>query len=106
MARERVAKVSDVPEGRGLRVEVGGHEIGLFRVGDSFYAIENACPHAGFPLSEGLLEGHKVICTAHGWEFDVRTGSSADALVAEPLGCYRVSVEDDEIWIEVPGAAS
>jgi len=103
MAFERVAKASEVPDGSGLRVRVGERELGIFRVGDDYYAIDNACPHAGYPLSEGLLEGHTVICTAHGWEFDVRTGLGAGAnFMTTPLGCYRIQREGEDLLIEVP----
>ena len=50
MAFERVAGISDLPKHGGLRVEVGGREIGLWQVGGRVYAMENLCPHAGFPL--------------------------------------------------------
>ncbi|MBW2421912.1 MAG: Rieske 2Fe-2S domain-containing protein, partial [Deltaproteobacteria bacterium] len=36
--------------------------------------MENRCPHAGDPLSEGIVEGSTVMCRAHGWKFDIRTG--------------------------------
>jgi nitrite reductase/ring-hydroxylating ferredoxin subunit len=101
MAFQRVAKTGDVPTGRGLAVRVGAREIGLFRVGDRYYAIDNACPHAGAPLSEGDLEGSKVICSAHGWEFDVCSGISTDQSFVAPLPCFAVRVEGDEILIDV-----
>ena len=69
-----VARADQIPEGRGLMVELDGIELGLFRVGGRFFALENRCPHAGAPLSEGSLAGCIVTCAAHGWEFDLRTG--------------------------------
>ena len=52
MAYQKVAQTSDLPLGRGLCVKVDGIDIGLFRVGDDIYAMENRCPHADDPLSE------------------------------------------------------
>ncbi len=101
MARERIGKTSDVPEGRGLRVTAHGRDIAVFCVDDEYFAIDNACPHAGFPLSEGLLEGHTIICTAHGWEFDVRTGLGGQNTFSPPLGCFSVERDGDDLWIEV-----
>ena len=100
MAFQRVAKASDVPDGCGLRVRVGDRELGIFRVGDAYFAIDNFCPHAGYPLSEGLLEGHTIVCTAHGWEFDVRTGLGGPGTQTAPLACYRVRLEGDDLWVE------
>ncbi len=70
----RVATMSQLPAGRGLCVRIGGIDIGLFKVGSEVHAMENRCPHAGDPLSEGMLDGAIVTCAGHGWEFDVRTG--------------------------------
>lgn len=102
MAFQRVAKTADVPSGRGLAVRVGGRELGIFRVGDRYHAIENACPHAGAPLSEGELEGSTVICAAHGWEFDVCSGIAGSHSFVAPIPCFAVHVEGDEIFVD-PG---
>ena len=100
MAFQRVARVSEIPEGRGLCVRVDGLEIGLFRVGDAVHAMENACPHRGLPLSEGRLEGAIVECEAHGWTFDVRTGFRPDDADGFPVPCFAVRVEDGEVWVD------
>lgn len=101
MAFERVAKLSDVPRGRGLRVRVGELEVGLFRVQDAIYAMENRCPHGDSPLSEGELNGCVVVCAAHGWDFDVRTGFKPGDPDGFPVPCFAVRVEGDEIWVDV-----
>lgn len=106
MAFQRVAKTSDVPAGRGLAVRVGGREIGIFRVGDRYHALDNACPHAGAPLSEGDLEGPIILCSAHGWQFDVTSGISTDQSFVAPIPCFAVRVEGDEILVDLgPGPA-
>ncbi|MFP6655070.1 MAG: Rieske 2Fe-2S domain-containing protein, partial [Myxococcota bacterium] len=66
-----VAQIDEIPEGRGLRVRIEELDVGLYRVGDRVFAMEDNCPHAGFPLSEGELEGCTIICKAHGWPFDI-----------------------------------
>lgn len=101
LAFRRVAREEDVPTGRGLRVVLGELEIGLFRVGDAIHAMENACPHAGLPLSEGLLEGCVVTCTAHGWRFDVRSGFPPDDDDGFPIPCFPVRVAEGEVHVDV-----
>jgi nitrite reductase/ring-hydroxylating ferredoxin subunit len=76
-------------------------EIGLFRVGDHVYAMENTCPHAGDPLSEGVLEGCVVVCPAHGWDFDVRTGFKPGDPDGFPIPCFGVRVLAGEVWVDV-----
>jgi nitrite reductase/ring-hydroxylating ferredoxin subunit len=101
MAFVSVARIADIPRDRGLCVEVDGIEVGLFRVGDAVYAMENRCPHAGFPLSEGELEGHVVVCKAHGWPFDVRTGFDPDDADGFPIPCFAVEVEDGDVRVDL-----
>jgi nitrite reductase (NADH) small subunit len=98
---ERVARLGEVPESRGLCVRIRGIEVGLFRVGDEVYAMENRCPHAGDPLSEGVLDGAIVVCRAHGWDFDVRTGFRPDFEDGFPIPCFRVRVEEEEVHVDI-----
>ena len=52
-----VARLTEIPNDRGLCVSVEGVDVGLYRVGERVYAMEDTCPHAGFPLSKGEFEG-------------------------------------------------
>ncbi len=60
------------PLSEAERTEREGLAIGLYRDGDQVYAMEDACPHAGFPLSRGTFENCVIVCDAHGWPFDGR----------------------------------
>ena len=104
--------VSELPPGSRKIVEVEGQSIGVFHVGEEFYALKNRCPHQGAPLCLGSLkgtalpsapgeyrwgrEGEILRCPWHGWEFDVTTGQS----VWNPHRCrvrsYEVTVEPGE----------
>lgn len=101
MAFQRAARLDEIPEGRGLCVRFGELEVGLFRVGDAVHAMENLCPHAGYPLSEGPLHGAIVECPGHGWDFDVRTGSKPGNADGWPIPCFAVRVEDGAVWVDV-----
>ena len=95
-----VARAEDVPEGRGLRVQVGPIEIGIFRADTSFFAIENACPHAGVALSEGTVERCVVTCPAHGFQYDLRTGHSVDGADGFPIPRFAIVERHGGLWIE------
>jgi nitrite reductase/ring-hydroxylating ferredoxin subunit len=101
MGFRRAAAVSDIPEDRGLCVFVEGHDIGLFRVRGEVRAIDNACPHAGYPLCQGAFDGTVVICPAHGWEFDLRTGASPQDPRTPLLESYPVRIEGNEVFVYV-----
>jgi nitrite reductase/ring-hydroxylating ferredoxin subunit len=96
-----VARLDQIPQDRGLRVVIDGIGIGLYRVGDAIHAMEDACPHAGYPLSEGELAGSVIACRAHGWPFDVRTGFDPDNADGFPVPCFAVEVEGNEVRIDL-----
>jgi nitrite reductase/ring-hydroxylating ferredoxin subunit len=66
-----------VPETGGLRVLVDGRAVALFRDRGAIVAFDDACPHAGAPLSEGVCREGQVVCAWHGFRFDARTGACA-----------------------------
>ena len=94
-----VGKVENVPPGRGATVKLkDGTEVALFKVGGTFHAIENFCPHKGYPLADSRLYGGIVECDLHGWRFDV---SSGECLTKKDcsLESYEVVIEDG--WIKI-----
>ena len=96
-----VAKRSEIPEGSGLCVEVEGKRIALFRLGKAVCAIDDACPHANGPLSEGSLEGAVVECPWHGSRFNVSTGEVTRRPAARGVATYVVRVTGEEVEVEL-----
>ena len=93
-----VGRIEDLRPNTSIRFELpDGNELAVYNVDGEFYAIENACPHRGAPLSEGVLCGHIIECGLHGWQFDVRNGECLT--VPETIRTYEVSVEDQLIKI-------
>ncbi|MCH7602320.1 MAG: nitrite reductase (NAD(P)H) small subunit, partial [Planctomycetes bacterium] len=48
----KVAKITDIAEGKGLCVEVNGKKVGLFNLGGEVFAIDDICTHAHASLSD------------------------------------------------------
>lgn len=94
-----------VREGRGLVVQVGNHEVALFRAGDEIHAIDNACPHAGGPLGEGTVADGCVICPLHEWKFDLCTGAGVEPTRAA-VARYRTRIENEKVLVQLGGRAS
>lgn len=97
----RLAPLSELPDGRGVRVEVGDHRIAVFRIGDDVYAIGDRCSHAEASLAEGELFGTDVECPRHGSEFDLRTGAPASLPATRPVPVYEAVVRDGEVFVEI-----
>jgi nitrite reductase/ring-hydroxylating ferredoxin subunit len=96
-----VAKVGDIPEGEIRAYEVGGEDVAIANVGGSFYAFNDECTHAGCSLAEGDLDETTVTCACHGSEFDVTTGDVLGGPAMEPVESYDLTVEGDEIRVEL-----
>ena len=74
----------------------------LANVGGTIYAMRGVCNHAGGPLAEGTLEGEIITCPWHGSKWDVKTGKCTEfAIDLDPEPVYKVTVEGDDIYIEV-----
>lgn len=96
-----IGQAEALPAGRGATIQLkDGSEVALFNANGNFYAIENFCPHRGYPLADSRLYGETVECDVHGWEFDLKTGEClTDANC--PLETYEVTIEDGMIKILV-----
>jgi nitrite reductase/ring-hydroxylating ferredoxin subunit len=85
----RRVNANELPEGGLTATKVGENEILLAKVDGKIYAIDNACGHLAYPLSEGRLDGHIVTCAWHFAQFDVRTGevvrAGIDFEILKPL---------------------
>jgi nitrite reductase/ring-hydroxylating ferredoxin subunit len=97
-----VCRRRDVPDGRGWPVRVEGRPIAIFGVGDTLYAIDNACRHNGSPLDDGFVEEGCVTCPWHGWRYELATGKQVLLFgTTKGLRTYPVSVADEMVSILV-----
>jgi nitrite reductase/ring-hydroxylating ferredoxin subunit len=65
---------------------------------EQVFALDNRCPHMGFPLSKGSLHDGLLTCHWHHARFDVCSGSAFD-LWADDTPVFTVCVEGDDIWV-------
>jgi 3-phenylpropionate/trans-cinnamate dioxygenase ferredoxin subunit len=84
-------------------VIIGDLEIALARLDDGLWvAFDNMCTHEECPLSEGDLEGGRIVCPCHSSAFDVRTGAVRHGPAYIPLAVYPVRVQNGELQVELP----
>lgn len=58
-----------------LAADDDGKPVAVARLADgSTVILPDTCPHDGGLLSDGFVEGQRIVCARHGWEFDGRTG--------------------------------
>jgi nitrite reductase (NADH) small subunit len=99
MGFEKVAETESIPSGQGLVVEAGGKQIAVFNCEGRFYGTQNACPHRGGPLADGLLEGTVLSCPWHGYEFDVTSGE-CHTNPKTPIKTFAVKVEGNAVLVD------
>ncbi|MBI4465067.1 MAG: non-heme iron oxygenase ferredoxin subunit [Acidobacteria bacterium] len=96
----KVAAVSDVEPGKVKEYTVNGKVIALCNVEGEFYALDNVCLHRGGPLGQGYIDGDKVECPWHGWQYSVKTGAISYN-PAMKVATYEVKVEGSDVLVAV-----
>lgn len=76
------------------------------------FALRDACPHRGMPLSSGHFDGRQVECSYHGWRFDGQSGqcqlvpslTSDQNLKIDRIyaGSYACEEHDSFVWVFIP----
>lgn len=86
-----------------LTVNHPPRQIVVFTVDDRHFAIDNRCPHEGYPLSAGTLQGEDsdcvVTCNWHNWKFRLSDGECL--LGGDHVRSYPTRIEAGQLWIDV-----
>jgi 3-phenylpropionate/trans-cinnamate dioxygenase ferredoxin subunit len=98
-----IAPLTELPDGRGVRVEVEGERVALFRLGGAVHAIGDRCSHAEASLAEGEVFDGEVECPRHGSVFDLATGEPGSLPATTAVAVYPVSVRDGVVYLTIEG---
>jgi nitrite reductase/ring-hydroxylating ferredoxin subunit len=83
-------------------LDVDGHRIGLFKVDEDIYAMDDICTHGNALLSDGEMDGHGIECPLHAGLFDVRDGRAMCAPLTRDARCHAVKVEAGVVYVAAP----
>jgi nitrite reductase (NADH) small subunit len=73
----RIGDVQELPApGEAKEFLCGSKTLCVANVNGRYAAVDNFCPHRGGPLGQGIVEGSKIVCPWHGWEFELETGNN------------------------------
>ena len=61
------------------------------------FALDNRCPHMGFPLERGSVEDGILTCHWHHARFDLESGCTFD-LWADDVPICPVEMRNGEVW--------
>src|SRR6266516_2729833 len=98
--RERAASLEELRAKGRLVVGLNGHTVCLLAEGDEVYAVDNRCPHMGFPLHRGTLRDGILICHWHHARFDLATGGTFDQW-ADDVRVFPVELRDGDVWVDL-----
>jgi apoptosis-inducing factor 3 len=90
---------SKLTDGGMILGRVGEEEVVLARSGDELFAIRAHCSHYRGPLVQGLIVGDTVRCPWHHACFSLRTGEALRAPALDPIACWRVDREGDQVFV-------
>jgi nitrite reductase/ring-hydroxylating ferredoxin subunit len=95
-----LCSVNDLQESVGKKFIVNDIEIAVFKINSEVFVVGNICPHQQTHLIfDGFIEDEFVVCPAHGWKFNLRTGKKDSG--SNGLQVYTVEVVDDKVYVKV-----
>src|SRR5260370_2686265 len=96
----RVAAKAQLEAKGRLTVTCEGHVIALFESAGRVFAVDNRCPHMGFPLDRGTVRDCILTCHWHHARFDLESGGTFDQW-ADDVRAFPVKIEGGDIWIDL-----
>jgi len=98
--RVRAASLEELRAAGLLVVHLDRHTLCLFADEEEVYAVDNRCPHMGFPLHRGSVCDGILTCHWHHARFDLATGGTFDQF-ADELRRFPVSLDGDNVLVDL-----
>lgn len=95
----RVGTLDEVKKKGCMVVSGEDRPIAVFYHEDEVRAVDNRCPHMGFPLHKGTVTDGILTCHWHHARFDLSSGCTFD-LFADDVPTCATEIRDGEVWIE------
>ena len=95
----RVGSIDELKTGGCRVVTGGGHAIAVFHHDGRVYAVDNRCPHMGFPLDRGSVKDGILTCHWHNARFDLASGGTFNPF-ADDVRSFPVTIVDGQVWVD------
>ena len=97
---QQICFLKDLQENVGKRFIVNDVEIAVFLVNKKVYVLGNICPHQHSALIyDGFIEDEYVVCPAHGWMFNLKSGKSPTG--GKGLETYESKIIAEQVYVKV-----
>ena len=100
-----VARLADLQQRKVVVVQGPDRPIAVFAHDGKVSAVDNRCPHLGFPLHRGTVEDGILTCHWHHARFDLASGCTFD-LWADDVPHYEVVVQDGHVYVDAAQATA
>lgn len=95
---KKLCKLNELQENHGKRFIVDDNEVAVFKIEKDVFALNNICPHQHTALIyDGFIEDDCVVCPAHGWMFNLRTGKRPTG--SSGVDSYPVKILNDDVYV-------
>ena len=100
-----VANTREIEAAGGrLSVTVKKYTVAIFIYDSKVYAVDNRCPHMGFPLNQGTVKDGILTCHWHHARFDLMNGGTFDQWAGD-VTSFPVEIRNEnEVWIDISAA--
>ena len=95
----RGGSIDELKTGGCRVVTGGGHAIAVFHHDGRVYAVDNRCPHMGFPLDRGSVKDGILTCHWHNARFDLASGGTFNPF-ADDVRSFPVTIVDGQVWVD------
>jgi nitrite reductase/ring-hydroxylating ferredoxin subunit len=96
--RASIGTVEELQKRGCLPGKVGSQPVCVFYSDGQAYAVDDRCPHMGFPLHRGTVENGLLTCHWHHARFDLESGGTLDPF-ADDVRAHDVVIEGDEVVV-------
>ena len=88
-------------KGGQMVVKEGKKQIFILQLANQVFALDNRCPHEGYPLSQGSFDQKSCIltCNWHNWKFDLNTGTCT--VGGDNVKTYPVKIQKETIKVDI-----
>lgn len=97
-ARLRAGTLGELAEKGHIVLAAADRPVVVFHNDGDICAVDNRCPHLGFPLHQGGCKDGLIICPWHHARFEAHSGCTFD-LFAGDVEPFDVTVENDEVFV-------
>jgi nitrite reductase/ring-hydroxylating ferredoxin subunit len=96
-----LCEAAAVTPGNVVRAEADGQSFAVYNLDGTFHVTQDECTHGPGYMSEGFIIDNEIECPFHQGRFDIASGCATLAPATEPLKCWKASVVDGKVCIDL-----